>query len=121
MRELSSRWKELGSDDADRVKFETLAADDKARFERESAAKDLEVTQCAVVVDRGCSRGKRHGTRADNQGCTTGQLTDEAPTTTTAVRVGARKPVSPPWLEGARVVEACARPALASRCSGTRS
>ncbi|CAM9884610.1 unnamed protein product, partial [Ectocarpus sp. 8 AP-2014] len=45
MRELSSRWKELGSDDADRVKFETLAAEDRARFERESAAKDLEVAE----------------------------------------------------------------------------
>ncbi|CAM9130728.1 unnamed protein product [Ectocarpus sp. 12 AP-2014] len=45
MRELSSRWKELGSHDADRVKFETLAAEDRARFERESAVKDLEVAE----------------------------------------------------------------------------
>lgn len=42
-RELSSRWKGLGSDDADRNKFEMLAAEDRARFARESAAKDLEV------------------------------------------------------------------------------
>eukprot|EP00903_Cladosiphon_okamuranus_P016661 g15364.t1 len=44
-RELSSRWKELGTEDPDRAKFERLAAEDRARFARESAAKDLEVAE----------------------------------------------------------------------------
>lgn len=52
-RELSSRWKELGSDDADRAKFERLAAEDRARFARESAAKDLEVCDGVMNVCAG--------------------------------------------------------------------
>lgn len=48
-RELSSRWKELSSEDPDRAKFERLAAEDRARFVRESAAKDLEVLRDQFV------------------------------------------------------------------------
>lgn len=42
-RELSSRWKELSPENADRSKFERMAADDRARFAQQSAAKDREV------------------------------------------------------------------------------
>ncbi|CAM9610482.1 unnamed protein product, partial [Ascophyllum nodosum] len=42
-RELSSRWKGLTPQDADRARFEGLAAEDRARFQRESAEKDREV------------------------------------------------------------------------------
>lgn len=57
-RELSSRWKELGSDDPDRAKFERLAAEDRARFARESAAKDLEVN-CVISVYGGRKAASR--------------------------------------------------------------